>query len=99
MKILVLTCMSVALFGADLEKTPKPVPAERHEDISKKMLAAQSAQIQAMQAQVQAEKAIKAAEAAMKVYEDLRTALQKEFGAEGCDLSLEKTWVGCPEKK
>lgn len=79
--------------------SPKPIPSERYEEISKKMLTAQSAQIQAMQIQAEAEKAIKAAETAMKAYSELKAALQKEFGAEGCDLSLEKTWIGCPDKK
>lgn len=94
---IVLFAFAASMALAEAKK-PKEIPPSRHEEISRKMLAAQGAQNFAMRAQAEAERALRAAEDAAKRYEELKVSLQKEFEAEGCDLSLEKTWV-CPDKK
>ncbi len=74
-------------------KTPKPIPAERHEEISRKMLPALSLESQALRAQAAADQAKAQAEGAMREYQDLLGKLQKEFEAPGCELTLDKTWA------
>ena len=69
---------------------PKAIPADRQESLSRIMI-----QMQALQ--LQASKAASALDQGTAQYNQIITALQKEFDAEGCSLNIDKTW-DCPKK-
>lgn len=87
MKTVLLLFAATAIYGAE-KSGPKPIPNDRQEAISRVMLSAQ-------QAQSNAAAATKAAQDKFEEYKAMLTKLQKEFGAEGCDLTLDKQW-SCP---
>lgn len=75
---------------------PDSIPAARMETISREMLAQQSAVANLQAAQLEVAKFMAAPQAS---YNDstarwtkLLDTLRKEFHAEGCDLTVEKTW-------
>ena len=87
-RVVVLVIAAVAVLGAD--QPPKQIPADRHETISRAMIRVQSAQLAAVEAE-------KRAEAARADYERLLEDLRKEFGAQGCALTIDKQWQ-CPKE-
>jgi phosphoribosylaminoimidazole-succinocarboxamide synthase len=98
MKLIAILLLSTIVFAQD-SAGPREIPKDRHEEISIKMLAAQAAQLNAVKARDEAQRAAKVAEETIRQYEVFLADLQKEFGAEKCNLSLDKTWVDCPAKQ
>lgn len=88
MKITILFLTTFSLFAAETARTPKPIPADRQEPISRVMLSVQ-------QAQANAAAADKMAQQKIDEYRAMLQKLQKEFNAEGCELTLDKQW-SCP---
>lgn len=91
--LIAVLALSLSAFAEEAKVTPKPIPAERHEDISRKMLPAMALEAAFLRAQAQAEQARAQAEAASREYQELLGKLQKEFEAPGCELTLDKTWA------
>lgn len=95
--IFVFLAVSLLCLAGD----PKPIPATEQESISRTMLILQNEQLSKVQLAAQVEEALHQADQkiaqAKKNYDDLMTKLRKEYGAEGCDLNLDKTW-SCPKK-
>jgi hypothetical protein len=100
MRLVSLAFSASLIFAADLPKTgPQPIPASRHEEISRALITAQDAQLHTRLLRDEAEKQIKIAQdaeqQAIQSYVKLVQKLQVEFHAEGCTISIEKTWT-CP---
>lgn len=85
--------LSLTAFAEEAKVTPKPIPADRHEEISRKMLPALALESQALRAQAEADRIKAQAEKAMGEYQELLAKIQKEFDAAGCELTLDKTWA------
>ena len=103
MKLIILAALAASLtFAADELKGPQPIPKERYEDISKRMILAQSAQLNTRGLKEAAEKQIRAAQdeeaKAVQSYLDMVESLRKEYHAEGCTLTIDKSW-DCPKKE
>ena len=87
--IIFLMATAISLFAAEAAQNPKPIPADRQEAISRLMLSVQQSQANANAAEKMAEQKIEEYKAALQ-------KLQKEFNAEGCDLTFDKQW-SCPK--
>jgi hypothetical protein len=79
-------------------KTAEPIPAARHEEISRLMLSLQQAQIESQSIQIASVRSQKQVKDEQAKYDALVESLKKEFHAEGCDLTLQKTWACAPAK-
>jgi hypothetical protein len=76
--------------------TPTPIPEKRYEEISRKMLAVQSAELELQQAQLRLVAAREEAQKEEKIWVDYENTLIKEYGAgPGCHVNKDKTW-NCP---
>jgi len=89
MKTTIILLMATAISLCAAEASPKPIPSDRQEAISRLMLSVQQSQANATAAEKMAEQKIEEYKAALQ-------KLQKEFNAEGCDLTFDKQWA-CPK--
>jgi hypothetical protein len=73
---------------------PKPIPAEKQEQLSRALLDAKDAQIELMQSPAWAK-----LQAANGRIEHMVTEIEKDYGAPGCKLTKDKTWQCAKEEK
>lgn len=99
---LVLVAAAGMAAGKDKAPAPRAIPAERQEEISRRVIAVQQGQIAALkadvaslQAQIGAMQAGARRDSLEAEYLRLLDALRKEFSADGCELRVDKTW-NCP---
>jgi hypothetical protein len=84
---------ALAIVAAD---SPPPIPAARHEEVSREMIALQQAQLQYQSYELLLAQSAKKVQEAQAAYDARVAALRKEFHVpDGCDLTVEKTWK-CP---
>ena len=102
MKLVVFALISIFAYGVE----PKPIPKEKHEEISQKMILLQQKQMISQQATAIAKDAIAKAQnaeaeakaAETEYLEKVVKPLQKEFNAPGCEIKIDKTWE-CPKSE
>ena len=81
---------------ADTLTTPKELPKDRQEEVSRAMLALQGAQIATKDAQLAAVQAKEREQQATQAYLTLIEKLRKEYGVPAdCQITMDKTWA-CP---
>lgn len=91
-----LALLTTLALCAEETKGPKPIPADKQEEISRVMLGLQSAQVKVLAIKAQAAEAEAELSKTNDIYAKMLDKLRSEYGAgPRCVLTVDKQW-SCP---
>lgn len=94
-----LILFAALTLAAEDKPTPRPIPPERHEEVSRLVIRYQDAHLRIAEAEKEVIRLKELATGIGLEYGKLIAKLQKEYGADGCTLDPQaKTW-NCPPAK